>query len=153
VFRVSEETAEYVKVNALRPGSRGINTVVKVVDMGTPRTVSSRRDQTEHRVSEALVGDETGSLLLTLWDDQIDQFSVGNVFEIKNGFTSIFRGSLRLNLGRYGTAEKVEMEIAEVNTENNLSERRYEERPGYGPPRRPFQRRRWEERRGERQRY
>jgi len=127
--------------------------VVKVVNMGTPRTVSSRRDQTEHRVSEALVGDETGSLLLTLWDNQIDQLSVGDVFEIKNGFTSIFRGSLRLNLGRYGTAEKVEMEIEEVNTENNLSERRYEERPGYGPPRRPFPRRRWEERRGERQRY
>jgi len=133
---VSEETAEYVKVNALRPGSRNVNTVVKVVNVGTPRTVSSRMDQTEHQVAEALVGDETGSLLLTLWDDQIDQLSVGDVFEIKNGFISIFRGSLRLNLGRYGTAEKVEMELEEVNTENNLSERRYEERPGYGPPRR-----------------
>ena len=63
------------------------------------------------------------------------------MFEIRNAYTSLFRGFLRLNLGRYGEAEKVDREVAEVNTENNLSEKRYEEPFRYRRPRRPFSRR------------
>jgi len=31
---------------------------------------------------------------------------------------------MRLNIGRYGQTEKIEEDIPEVNTENNLSEKR-----------------------------
>jgi len=137
---VSEAPAEYVKVEALKPGFRNVSVVVRVVDMGAPRTVMSKRDGSEHQVAEALVGDETGSILLTLWDDQIEAFGSDDVLEVKNGYTSLFRGSLRLNIGRYGTAEKVEKEVGEVNTENNLSEKMYEETPWYQPTGRPYRR-------------
>lgn len=142
MFIVSEATAEYMKVGALKPSFRGLSVVVKVVNMGLQRIVSSARGRSEHRVTEALVGDETGSVLLTLWDNQIDRTGVGDVLEIKNGYTSLFRGSLRLNIGRYGTVEKVDKEIEEVNTKNNLSEERHERTLWYSPTGRPFRRRR-----------
>jgi replication factor A1 len=112
-----------VKVDSLKPRLRNVNVTVKVVDVGVSRSVASRRDGSVHRVAEALVGDETGCVLLTLWDDQTSAFNNGDVIEVKNGYTSLFRGFLRLNIGRRGAAEKVERETEEVNTENNLSER------------------------------
>ena len=132
---------EYVKVDTLKPRARNVNVIVKVVSKSQVRNVTSRRDFTVHRVAEALVGDETGCVVLTLWDDKIDDFSPDDVFEIRNGYTPLFRGSLRLNIGRYGEAEKVDREVGEVNTENNLSEKIYEE-PFRYRPRRPFSRRR-----------
>jgi len=113
---------EYEKIGNLNSYSRGINVKVKVVEKSDPRTVFSRRDDTEHRVTEALVGDETGCIQLTLWDDVIDEITVDDVLDIKNGYINTFRGSMRLNIGRYGTQEKLEEDIEEVNTENNLSE-------------------------------
>ncbi|MFQ6081497.1 MAG: single-stranded DNA-binding protein, partial [Candidatus Bathyarchaeia archaeon] len=93
------------------------------------------RDGSTHQVAEALVGDETGCILLNLWDEDIGRFEVGDVIQIRNGYVRLFRGSMRLNIGRYGEAERLEEEMAEVNTENNLSERRY---PGRWRRRREF---------------
>lgn len=140
VLNMSEEA--YQKVNDLRPSLRSLNLIVRVVNLGEPREVHSKRNGSEHKVAEAMVGDETGSILLTLWGDQIGHFAPEDVVEIKNGYTSLFRGSLRLNIGRYGTAEKVDKEVGEVNTENNLSEKQYQTQPWRSPSRRPFYRRR-----------
>ena len=62
---------EYVRVKALKPNLRKVNVVVRVVKVGEPRVVYSRRDRSEHRVAEALVGDETGCVLLNLWDENV----------------------------------------------------------------------------------
>lgn len=139
---MSEAPTERLKVEGLKPSLRNLNVVVKVVDIGQPRNVFVRRDGSEHRVTEALVGDETGTALLNLWDAQIDLFALNDVIEIKNGYTSLFRGSLRLNIGRQGTAEKVDTEIEEVNKENNISEKRYTQARWYRSTKMPFRRRR-----------
>ena len=139
---------EYVKIGSLSSYSRGVNVKVRVVEKSEPRTVFSRRDDSEHRVTEALVGDDSGCILLTLWDNAIDDVSVDDVIAIKNGYVNTFRESMRLNVGRYGTREKIEEEIPEVNTENNLSERtvsrpRFERgyrQESYGRGRRPSRR-------------
>jgi len=138
---MSEEEIEFVKVDALKPSLRNVNVTLRVVGIGEPRSVTSRRDYSVHRVAEALVGDETGCVLLNVWDDQISVFNKGNVIEIKNGYTSLFRGFLRLNIGRRGAVEKVDKEIGEVNKENNLSKEMHESFL-YRPSRRPFRRRR-----------
>jgi replication factor A1 len=114
-----------MKVGELRTYSRRVNLIAQIVEKGEEREVVSRSDGRTHRVAEALIGDKTASVLLTLWDDNIDRFEAGDVVQISNGYANLFRGSLRLNIGRYGTAEKVDQEIEEVNTENNLSTKQY----------------------------
>jgi len=139
---MSEEPTEPVKVGTLKSNLRDLKVVVKILSIGEPRVISSRRDRSEHRVTEALVGDETGCVLLTLWDNQIDALNIGDVYEIKNGYTNLFHGSLRLNMGKYGTAEKVDMDIEEVNAKNNLSAERHRDTSWRRASTRPYKRRR-----------
>lgn len=139
---MSKGEIEFVKVDALKPSLRKVNVTVKIVGIGEPRSITSRKDYSVvHRVSEALVGDETGCVLLNLWDEQVSVFNKGDVIEAKNGYTSLFRGFLRLNVGRRGTAENVDRKIGEVYKDNNLSEKMHESFL-YRPSRIPFRRRR-----------
>jgi ssDNA-binding replication factor A large subunit len=58
------EQEEYIpiKIEELETGSRDVDTMVKVIHVSTPKRVSSKRDFSSHRVAEALVGDDTGSV-------------------------------------------------------------------------------------------
>lgn len=122
-----------VKVGELTPQSRAVNVLAKVVSKSEVRNIAAGRDGQAHRVCDALVGDATGSIYLTLWDDNIDKVSDGNTINVKNGYINLFRGNMRLNIGRYGTLEISEQALeGEVNTENNMSSQVYEQ------PRRSF---------------
>jgi replication factor A1 len=122
-----------VKVGDLTQYSRSVNTVVKVISKTEPRDVTSRTDQSAHRVCEALVADETGSVYMTLWDEKIDELEDGSVIAVTNGYINLFRGSMRLNLGRYGSYEVLEeAPFEDVNMENNLSSKVFEQRDRYG---------------------
>jgi replication factor A1 len=135
------ESEELVKVETLTPNSKGVNTIVKVVSKGEVRSVTGR-DYSVRRVTDALVGDETACLYMTLWDEKIDAINEGATLRVTNGYINLFRGNMRLNVGKYGSYEVLEdSPIAEVNTENNLSDKRYEQerrfnrgggRGGYG---------------------
>jgi len=121
------ESEELVKVETLTPNSRGVNTIVKVVSKGEVRSVTGR-DYSVRRVADALVGDETACIYMTLWDDKIDAINEEATLSITNGYINLFRGNMRLNIGKYGSYEVVEdSPITEVNTENNLSDKRYEQ--------------------------
>lgn len=127
------------EVGNLNPGSRSLNLTVKVISKNPIREVVSRRDGTSHRVTEALVGDETGSILLTLWDDTIESVTEGDVVVVNNGYIRLFRGSMRLNIGRFGSLEASEEDIENVNTENNMSDKQYEQERRYSGYRQSYQ--------------
>jgi replication factor A1 len=138
------KTEELVKVESLTPSSKAVNSIVKVVSKGEVRNVSGR-DYNIRRVADALVGDETGCVYMTLWEDKIDQINEGNTLRVNNGYINLFRGNMRLNIGKYGSFDILEeSSIKEVNTENNLSDKRYERERrfnSYGDRRRPQRRR------------
>ena len=122
-----------VKVGELTPASRAVNVKAKVVSKSEVRNIATGRDGAPHNVCDALVGDETGSVYLTLWDDNIEKINEGDTISVGNGYVTLFRGNMRLNIGRYGTIEAAKEPITgEVNTENNLSNKVYEQE------RRPF---------------
>jgi len=122
-----------VKVGDLTQYSRSVNTVVKVISKTEPRDVTSRADQSAHKVCEALVADETGSVYMTLWDEKIDELVDDSVIKVTNGYINLFRGSMRLNLGRYGSYEVLEESpFEDVNLDNNLSSKVFEQRDRYG---------------------
>ena len=131
-FSKSREPVD-AKVGELTPTSRAVNVIAKVVSKSEVRSIAAGRDGAPHRVCDALVGDETGCVYLTLWDDNIEKVKEEDTVNIKNGYVNLFRGNMRLNVGRYGTLEIAEQVLeGEVNTENNLSSKVYEQ------PRRGF---------------
>jgi replication factor A1 len=123
------------KVGELTPQSRAVNVTVKVVSKSEIRDIPMGRDGSAHKVCDALVGDETGSIYLTLWDDNIEKVNEDDTLRIENGYVTLFKGNMRLNIGKYGKMMPAEEPLeGEVNTENNVSSKTYDQ------PRRSFRR-------------
>jgi replication factor A1 len=116
------------KVAELTPQSRAVNVTAKVVSKTEVRDIPMGRDGSAHKVCDALVGDETGSVYLTLWDDNIEKVNVDDSIRVENGYVTLFKGNMRLNIGKYGKLEPAQEPLTvEVNTENNVSSKTYEQ--------------------------
>lgn len=109
-----------MKINEIKAYQKKIDFTALVLEKTELRKVVSKLDDVEHKVCEALVGDETGTVLLTLWDQAIDSLEVGKVYSFKNLYSSEFKKSTRLNLGRFGEFKLVDKKI-DVNKENKIS--------------------------------
>jgi len=82
---------------------------VEIVEMFDERPFKSKMGK-KGRVCKALIRDETGDMILTLWNDEIDQFDEGDVVTITNGYVSEFNGDLQISAGQDGKIEKVTKE-------------------------------------------
>jgi replication factor A1 len=89
-------------IKELRNGMKRVNVEAKVVEKGNPREVMSRFKEETYTVADAVVADETGSIKLTLWNEQIDQVNVNDTIKIENGYVTSFKGEIQLNVGKYG---------------------------------------------------
>jgi replication factor A1 len=131
-FENKKEPVE-AKVGDLTPQSKAVNVTAKVVSKTEIREIPMGRDGSPHKVCDALIGDETGVVYLTLWDDNIEKVNEADSVRIENGYVTLFKGNIRLNIGKYGKLEPAKEPLAvEVNTENNVSSKAYEQE------RRPF---------------
>jgi len=91
-----------VAIKDLQDGMKRVNVEAKVVEKGDPREVRSRfRDET-YKIVDAVVADESGSIKLTLWNEQIDQVNVGDNIKIENGYVTSFKSEKQLNVGKFG---------------------------------------------------
>ena len=118
------EGEERVSVSELSSESKRAYVLVKVVEKTEPKEIPSRFGPTR-MVTEALVADSTAGILMSLWDDQAEQVSVGDTIQVDNGYISLVRGHMRLNIGKYGSMSQSEDEL-EPNSENNMSDREFD---------------------------
>ncbi len=92
-----------LKINELRDGMRRVDIEAKVIQKSETREVRARYTDETYRVADATIEDETGTITLTLWNEQIDQIDVGDRVKIENGYIKSYQGELQLNSGKYGT--------------------------------------------------
>ncbi|KAL2253190.1 uncharacterized protein At4g28440-like [Sesamum indicum] len=122
----------FVKVDALKPGTTGHTLVVKVVNSNTvlnkkPRNPTFRGPQNQNtRIAECLVGDETGTILFTARNDQVELMKPGNTVILRNAKIDMFKGSMRLAVDKWGRVEVAEPANFVVKEDNNLSLVEYE---------------------------
>ncbi len=129
-----------VKVQDLKPGMNNVNIVVRVLDVSEPKRVMTRSG--ERTISEAVVGDETGRVKLTLWGKASGSVSKGDVIEIRGAWTTSFKGYVQLNVGGSRSIKKLgneavakEDEIPDTSPKaigNYRSSRRRPRRRTYG---------------------
>jgi hypothetical protein len=92
----------HLKIENLRVGMKKINVTAEVLQTSEPAKVHTQfRDNAI--VSNAAVADETGKVLLCLWDQQINSVHTGDYIEIKNAHVAMFKGEKQLRLGKNGT--------------------------------------------------
>ncbi len=127
-FFENKKTPVEAKVGDLTPQSKAVNVTAKVVSKTEIREIPMGRDGSPHKVSDALVGDETGVVYVTLWDDNIEKVNENDTIRVENGYVTLFKGNIRLNIGKYGKLEPAKEPLTvEVNTENNVSSKAYEQ--------------------------
>jgi len=114
------------KISELKPMENKFRLLFKVMNKSDIREVSSRNNEFEtHRISDITVSDETGSILISAWDDDIELLEEGKFFKIENGYVNIYRDSLRLARGKFGNFTPIEEEF-ETNDSNNRSDEVHE---------------------------
>ncbi|KAJ9537628.1 hypothetical protein OSB04_030361 [Centaurea solstitialis] len=118
----------FSKIDHLKPGTAGLTLVAKVLSseivLQKGRAVSPNLRNV--RIAECLVGDETGTILFTARNDQVDLMKPGTSVIIRNGKIDMFKGSMRLAVDRWGRIEVTEPVTFEVKEDNNLSLVEYE---------------------------
>jgi len=129
-MQAAQETA-FQKVKDLSPSTKQVSLLAKVVSMGERRTIDSKFGGSR-TLCEAIVGDETGTVILSLWEAQIGSAGAGDVLQVTNGYVSLVRGRMRLNVGKYGSLDKVAQVVPDVNRTNDLSAAEHD-----APPREP----------------
>lgn len=95
--------------------------VFKVVHVGKPRIVKSRRTGKRLLVSNAVVADETAKIRLTLWNDDIDEIEEGLCYHLRNGRVEVYDESLILSKGFSGEFIPLNREIETVESNVDMS--------------------------------
>jgi len=89
-----------MKISDINNTSVKVNLEAKVSKIGETREVNTRMGPT--RVAEATLEDETGSMTLVLWGDQIDSVKEGQKVKIENGYVKEWNGAFQINIGKFG---------------------------------------------------
>jgi len=90
------------RIGDLKVGMKKVNLKAEVLEIPESRTVYTRYGTTAC-ISNALIRDETGSMKMSLWNQQINTVHKGDVIDVKNGTVAWFSGERQLRLGRSGS--------------------------------------------------
>ncbi len=105
VTRAIPEKPKHIR--DLRFGMKRIDIKARVLDVPEARVVRTRYGDYA-RVTNALIGDETGAIKLCLWNERGDDVLVDSVVQITNANVTKFRGENQLTLTRNARLSMVE---------------------------------------------
>jgi replication factor A1 len=72
----------------------------------TVMSLGETRDTSYGKVQSATAQDDTGTVTLSLWNDQVGKFAANDAVVLKNGWCKDFRGQLQVSAGKFGTIAK-----------------------------------------------
>jgi replication factor A1 len=89
-----------MNISDLKPGTGSVNIEAEVVSIEAPREINKYGRKL--RVANATIKDDTGSISLVLWNDQIDTVKEGTKLRIENGYVNEWQNVPQLTLGKFG---------------------------------------------------
>ena len=101
-------TATASSIKDLRTGMHHVNLKAKILEVADPKHVVTRYGN-HARVAKALIADQTGTIKLCLWNEQIASVSAGDTVQIENAQVSMFRGEKHMTIGKKGTLCNIEI--------------------------------------------
>ncbi|MFB6250857.1 MAG: single-stranded DNA binding protein [Halobellus sp.] len=110
---IDVQPGEGATVDSLTMGQSGVSVRGIVLDTESVRTFD-RDDGSEGRVANFLLGDETGRVRVTLWDeraDRADELQPGTAVEVVEGYVREREGDLELHVGEEGAVEETDDDV------------------------------------------
>ena len=104
-------------ISELQPRQGKVNVVSEIVEKGEPRAIE--KENFSGKVCDAKIKDSSGEIKLTLWNEQVDKFNVGDIIKVENGYVNEWQGELQLSSGKFGNIELVEKSTKEPTAEQS----------------------------------
>jgi len=89
-----------IHISDINKNIRWANLKAKIVDKSKTKGLYSKFDGSPQKLSIATISDNTSSIRLLLWNDQIDKVSVGDSVQIENGRVKMYRGQFQVHIGK-----------------------------------------------------
>jgi replication factor A1 len=93
------------KITELEVGQSDITVEGTLIEIAPVRTF--RKFGKPGKVASSILEDDSGQIMLTLWNDDAEKFEEGQKIRIVGGEVRDWRGNPQLNPGREGTIEKL----------------------------------------------
>ena len=101
-----------MKIKEINRGMNGISVEGKITDISEPRRVQTRYGS--RSVAEATLEDDTGTIKLSLWEENITAVSIGDEVKISGAYVTEFRNQLQLNMPRSSKLEIIKQNRIEI---------------------------------------
>jgi replication factor A1 len=95
-----------MKISDLTPGTGSVDLEAEIVGIDEPREINKMGRTL--RVTNATIRDDSGTMTLVLWNDNIDKIKEGDKIIIKNAYVNTWQDKPQLTLGKFGSMEVVE---------------------------------------------
>ena len=89
-----------MNISELKPGTGSVNIEASVVSIEETREINKMGRTL--RVANATIKDDSGSITLVLWNDQIEKVKEGDNIKIENGYVNEWQNKPQLTLGKFG---------------------------------------------------
>ncbi len=90
------------EISSLRANSNA-TIEATIVSISAPRDVTTQRGP--GRVADATLKDDSGTIVFTLWNEDVTKYKVGQKVKITDGWVKDFKGKLQIALGRSGSVQ------------------------------------------------
>lgn len=105
-----------MKISELKPRQNNVEVEGIIKEVQEPRSFNKFGRQLS--VANAILEDDSGSIKLTLWNEDISRFKQGDNVRIVNGFVNEFQGEAQLTSGKFGRIDKVGENTGSSKDEN-----------------------------------
>lgn len=102
-----------MQIKDLQPGQGNIDIVAEVIEKSDARAFDKFGQS--GKVATATLKDATGTIKISLWNEQTDMVNMGDTIHISNGYVKEYKGEKQLTTGRMGKIEVMKKEGVYTN--------------------------------------
>ena len=102
-----------MKISELTVRQGNVDVEGEITEVEEPRNFN--KFGRELRVANAILKDDSGTVKLTLWNDEVDKFKAGDKVKVTNGYVNEFQGEKQLTAGKFG-----KMELSDGSSQEEL---------------------------------
>jgi replication factor A1 len=96
-----------MKISELKAGTSNVTITAVVSQKDESREVVTKYGK-RLNVANVVLKDDSGTIAMSLWGNDISTVNVGDTIEVSNGYVNEFRGNPQLSTGKFGKIKVLE---------------------------------------------
>lgn len=94
-----------MNISELKAGQGNVDLEADVIEVSEARTFN--KNGRDLKVATATLKDDSGTVKLSLWNQDVDKVKAGDRIKINKGYTGEFQGEKQLTAGKMGNIEVI----------------------------------------------